>query len=407
MIVESLIIGGTIAAYKNWDKLMIRYKWGKITGSKSKFTNLLDKTLQVQEIVRTSYGFDLQVELPYGYTVEEFEKDMNIFKEGLKFDSIQFESKGNVVILHCIKDYEFKEYTPLKLPPNKLLIADGLTGPLIVDMNKFPHCLIGGDTGTGKSRILLMLLTNLIKYSYSSSLQLYLLQVRKNDLGVFENCEQVKCFSRTLPEVLKALVEINIECEKREKLIDNKIGYYNIEDYNKNNEKKLSYIYAVIDEFSFLNPDKGDDKITKSIKSQCMMYIKSIVNAGRSSGVFLITSLQKPTSDSIPSNIKAMLCTRISLKIQDSPTSVVILGNGNATDLHEREVILRTLGEEKGYSFTIDHDMIMNHISEKNTIVYDGKGILLNEPIYSVNKESEDEGINKILEVLNEINKAR
>src|SRR3712207_7670776 len=53
------------------------------------------------------------------------------------------------------------------------------------------------------------------------------------------------------------------------------------------------------------------------------MYIKNIVNVGRSSGVFLITSLQKPTNDSIPSDIKSQLCTRISLRINDSPASIV------------------------------------------------------------------------------------
>lgn len=51
-----------------------------------------------------------------------------------------------------------------KLPGNKILIVDGLIKTIIVDMNSFPHCLIGGDTGTGKSRILLLILTNLIKY---------------------------------------------------------------------------------------------------------------------------------------------------------------------------------------------------------------------------------------------------
>lgn len=48
----------------------------------------------------------------------------------------------------------------------------------------------------------------------------------------------------------------------------------------------------------------------KSLKYESMRYLKNIANAGRSSGVFLITSLQKPTSDSIPTDIKAHLTTK-------------------------------------------------------------------------------------------------
>lgn len=203
MIVESIILGGSYYTYKNWDKLMIRKRWRDITFSKSAFTNRLGKTLKIYSIKRTEYGHIIRMELPYGYTVEELEKDINIFKEGLHYKSMQIKSENNIVNMYCIKDFKFKDYNPIKLPPNKLLIAEGLTEPIIVDMNKFPHMLIGGDTGTGKSRILLLILTNLIKYC--DNVELYLLQIRKNDLGVFNNCKQVKVNSKTLEEVLEAL----------------------------------------------------------------------------------------------------------------------------------------------------------------------------------------------------------
>jgi S-DNA-T family DNA segregation ATPase FtsK/SpoIIIE len=259
-------------------------------------------------------------------------------------------------------------------------------------MNSFPHCLIGGDTGTGKSRILLLILTNLIKYC--SNLELYLLQIRKNDLGVFQNCAQVKVNSKTLEEVLEALESIDKECRRREKLIDNTKGYYNISDYNEVNGDKLKYIYVVVEEFSFLNISRGDSKEEKVLKSKCLKHLKMIVNVGRSSGVFLITALQKPTSDSIPSDIKAQLCTRISLKIADGPACKVILGNENATKLGDREIICRTLDEQKGYSYTMDHTMVMENI--KNRIVEKKQ---IEKP-----KEVIENDLSNILEILNGIN---
>lgn len=393
MITEFAIAGAGVALWRNMDKINIHKKWNEITYSKSEFTNRLEKTLKIWKIKRTSFGYDIIVELPYGYTFSDLEKDIDIFKEGLQFQSIQLDYSNNIVIMHCVKNYEYKDYEPIKLPGSKILIADGLIEPIIVDMNSFPHVLIGGDTGTGKSRILLLILTNLIKYC--GHIELYLLQIRKNDLGVFQNCAQVKVNSKTLEEVLAALENINRECKKREKLIDNTKGYYSIADYNNANENKLKYIYVVIEEFSFLNIARGDTKEEKQLKNQCLKHIKMIVNVGRSSGVFLITALQKPTNDSIPSDIKAQLCTRISLKIKDGPAAKVILGNENNTKLGEREVIVRTLDEVKGYSYTINHEMIMDSI--KNRII---------EKKEPEKKQYEVEtDVSKLLELLNEINR--
>ncbi|ABQ23640.1 FtsK/SpoIIIE domain-containing protein [Clostridium kluyveri] len=390
MITEALILGCIGYTYKNTDKLKIRRKWKQITFSKSQFTNKLDKTLKIHSIKRTEYGHEIIVELPYSYTFKQLEGDIDIFKEGLGYKSIQLKSEGNIVHMYCVKEFKFKDYASLKLPANKLLIADGLMEPIIVDMNKFPHMLIGGDTGTGKSRILLLILTNLIKYC--SNVELYLLQVRKNDLGVFQNCSQVKVNSKTLEEVLESLKKIDIECRRREKLIDNIKGYYNIEDYNNVAYNKLKYIYVVIEEFSFLNTSRGDSKAEKQLKAQCLKHIKTIVNVGRSSGVFLVTALQKPTNDSIPSDIKAQLCTRVSLKIADEPAAIVILGNGKASKLQERELICRTLREQQGYSYTIDHAMVMENIKHR----------IIEKPKKTAPKPEND--VNNILSILNEIN---
>lgn len=390
MITEALVLGSLYYVNKNVDKIHIKRKWKQITYSKNEFTNRLGKTLKIHNIERTEYGHIITIELPYGYTLEELEKDLGIFKEGLGYRSIQLKNKNNLVDMYCVKEFKFKDYISLKLPPHKLLIADGLIEPIVIDMNKFPHMLIGGDTGTGKSRILLLILTNLIKYC--CNVDIYLLQIRKNDLGVFNNCAQVKVNSKTLDEVLESLKKIDKECRRREKIIDNTKGYYNIEDYNKKAPWKLKYIYVVIEEFSFLNTSRGDAKEEKKLKSQCLRYIKTIVNVGRSSGVFLITALQKPTSDSIPSDIKSQLCTRISLKIADEPAAIVILGNGKATKLQERELICRTIDEQQGYSYTMDHTIVMENI--KHRFVEKKKEVA----------SPKNNDVNNILDILNEIN---
>ena len=266
MIAEAILLGCVGCVYKNRDKIQIRRKWKQITFSRREFTNRLEKTLKIHHVIRTDYGHVITIELPYGYTLEQLGKGLDIFKEGLDYSSIQLKSRNNIVDMYCIREFKFKEYIPFKLPPYKLLIADGLINPIIVNMNKFPHVLIGGDTGTGKSRVLLLMITNLIKYC--ENVDIYLLQIRKNDLGVFNDCKQVKANSKTLKEVLENLKSIDKEGKRREKIIDNRKGYYNIEDYNKRAFCKLKYVYVIIEEFSFLNISRGDGKEEKKLKEK-------------------------------------------------------------------------------------------------------------------------------------------
>lgn len=373
------------------DEIKIKRKWKQIMTSGGWFTNKLGKTLKILDIDKTEYGFDIKVELPYSYTVEDLEKDLPIIREAFGYEAIDIKAYKNICTLHCIVKKEFLDFQPHPLFPNKLLIAQGLSEPIIVDMNSFPHVLIGGDVGTGKSRLLFCILTNLI--ATTNQAEIHLLQLRKNDLEVFASCRQVKSCSKTLDEVLYALEQLDAECRRREPLIDPKQGIYSIVDYNdKHKDNKLKYCYTVFEEFSFLNTDRGDSKEELAIKRQCLKHVKQLVNVGRSCGMFVIIALQKPTADSLPSDIKAQLTTRISLRIDDPAPSIVIMGNDKPTELKEREVMVRTLDRQIGHSYTIDHDLIMNNI--KNSII--------NKPKKTKPKKINQLG--KIGELLNEAN---
>lgn len=395
-LISEFVLAGALVygydRYKNRNLHKIKNNFLKITYRIPELINRQTELPKIVEINKESYGYTIVISLPWGITSETFEKLIPAYKEGLKLDSLHYESDKGISRLHCIEKYIYNTYIPQKLPAHCIFIGDGLTKNIIVDMNKFPHVLIGGDTGSGKSRLLLVILTNLIRYSNAN---IYLLQVRKNDLGVFQNCRQVKRYSKRLDEVRDCLVEIDKELQRREKLIDNTRGIYNIEDYNKTAEYKLKYTYVIIEEFSFLNLSRGDDKVDKNLKLQCMKYIKNLVNVGRSSGVFMVTSLQKPTNDSIPSDIKAQLTTRLSLTIKDKATSIVIMGDGSAAELKEREFICRTLNTEKGYTITINHDIVMENIKDR---LIDKTPSIAPKSIEIVDSTEED-----ILKRLNEI----
>ncbi len=373
MIVELLISGASYFIFDYLEKREFnKYKKGfdSIIERLPELKNNKNETLNLISYESTDYGYRMKFYLPVGITTETIQNNFLKLKQAFKLNSMHFIEDERLITLYAIKEYDFKEFKPLKLEPHEIYLGEFIGKNIVVDMNRFPHCLIGGDSGTGKSRLLFTILTNLI--NNSNRIELHLLQVRKNDLAIFKNCKQVKSFSQSLEEVLESLQLIDMELQRRESLLDIEKGYLNISDYNKLSGKTLKYIYVVIEEFSFLNISRADSKEEKAIKAGCLKLIKSVVNVGRSSGVFLITSLQKPTNNSIPSDIKAQLTTRISMLIKDKSTSIVVLGDDSATNLGDREFVCRTKETIKGYSLTIDFPEI-KEFTEKSIVAKEQK----------------------------------
>jgi len=370
MFVELGLFGAGMYYLSTIKEREIKRKWNQIMESDDYFKNKLGKTIKMFKLEFTEYGYDIIAELPYSFTQEDLKKAIDVFIEGLSLADIELLPKNNMCIMKCVEKLEFEDYKPIPLPPNVLLIARSITGsPIWIDMNSFPHALIGGSTGTGKSRLLFTVLTNLIANTSRGEVEIHLLQRRKNDLEVFENCQQVSTSAKTLEDICNRLQAIDKECMRREAIIRPSMGVYNIADYNKENKyNKLKYVYVVIEEFSFLQIDQGDSESEKALKKRCLKCIKTIVNVGRSSGVFLITALQKPTNSSIPSDIKDQLTTRVSMKIIDAPASMVVLGDASATYLGERECIIKTLNTNIATSYTINHEIIMENIKSKQIV---------------------------------------
>jgi len=380
-----------ISKLYNFQDKQIKNNFREIV-EKSGLYNNVHQSLRVRKITHLSYGYKLKVGVPYGLGLIDIEKLKDILQTNTGALNIEFKNLdyiSMIEILFIMDPFKNIQYGPIKSKPYEIYVGHSYSENIIVNMNSFPHALIGGDTGTGKSRLLLAILTNLI---YNSNVYIHLLQVRKNDLGVFQNCKQVLSYSKSLLDVKNSLYKIDSELQRREKLIDNTKGIYNVEDFNKKASQKLKYNYVIIEEFSFLNISKGDSKGEKQLKSECLRYIKNLVNVGRSSGIFLITSLQKPTADSIPSDIKSQLVTRISLTIKDTPTSIVVMGDNSATLLKEREFICKTLETIKGHTLSIEHTDVVKNIE---------KSIVIKKEVIQVIKTP----LNNILSILDEINR--
>ena len=367
MIVEGIGLGlAGLLLYRNAKDDYYKYKglieelpnknksFSNANGNKIRFINYKDNVIRID--IAGICGSDA------------VESQKEFLKSYFRVKDIEFTDNLNgKVDLKLIDNSKFEKNYEV-VPQQEFEILTGYKDykPNLVNMNRFPNVLIGGDTGSGKSRFLMVLLSNLI--ANCPDVELYFMQIRKSDLILFKDCKQCKYIARDLTKARNLLKHINDLCIERDAIIEQYTvsdGILNIEDYNRHfKNNKMKYVYIILEEFSFFMPNGADSKEEKQLKRQILGYIRQIVNSSRSVGVFTITSLQKPTKESIPTDIKSQLCTRVGFKLLDKENSIVILGNSSATKLKPLEAIIRTDNQNRVNIPLIHHKAIMGAIKE-------------------------------------------
>ena len=200
---------------------------------------------------------------------------------------------------------------------------------LIENLAEMPHMLVGGSTGSGKSVFLFTLLASLLMtHPNKEDMQLVLSSSKLEDFIHFEKLPHLyagKIISDATEatEVIKDV--IFKESERRGKLlVEARVA--NIVEYNKKAEEKLASIVVVIDEFA----DLADQLETTKEKNAFYKPVRRIAQAGRSRGIHLIICTQRPEAKLVDSTTKAQLNARVALRVNDSMSSRMILGDSES-----------------------------------------------------------------------------
>ena len=219
--------------------------------------------------------------------------------------------------------YRFETFAPLlvghRLP---VLCGKNQHGEYVsYDMVEYPHLLIAGETGSGKSTQLRSILTTLIKMKKPEELQLYLGDLKRSEFHLFRKIAHVKKVMTKTTELTTCLSSLKKEMESRGDLLD-KYECTHIDDLNKLRAEKLPYIVLAVDEVALL---KNEKKI--------MAVIEDISAIGRALGVFLILSMQRPDRDVLDGKLKNNLTVRMAFKHADAINSRITIGRSGAEDI--------------------------------------------------------------------------
>lgn len=210
--------------------------------------------------------------------------------------------------------------------PLSFVVGMDIAGkPVAADLNKMPHILIAGQTGSGKSVMINTLLTSLLYRNSPSDLKMILVDPKRVELKPFDELPHLLAPVITEPEkTISALKWAVAEMERRYKSLD-EAGQRNIDDFNKlRKDESMPYIIIVIDELADLMM-----MAAREVES----LIVRIAQKARAVGIHLVLATQSPRVTVITGLIKANVPARIAFTVSQEIESRIILDQSGAEKL--------------------------------------------------------------------------
>ena len=195
------------------------------------------------------------------------------------------------------------------------------------NLNKTPHVIVAGETGSGKSVILRTILWQMIM----KECRIFMIDFKGGvEFGKrFEQYGEVITERDRALNVLKLLVAENAARLSLFRETEVK----NLPEYNRKTGSNLCRIAVFIDEIAEMMDKTGADD--KSIYAEMEGCLATLARLSRATGINLIVGVQRPDAKVLPGQIKNNLPVRICGRFADKPPSEIVLGNTMATCLPE------------------------------------------------------------------------
>ncbi len=217
-----------------------------------------------------------------------------------------------------------REKRPFAIPFGKSISGKCLSGNLA----EFPHMLVAGTSGSGKSIFMHGLIMALIMRNRPEDLKLVIIDPKQVEMSKYRDIPHLLCPIITDAHQAKACLERLIEeMNRRYDLLSlaevSKISEFN-EDYaEEHGVEPLPEIVCIIDEYADLSDS------CKDIGAPLL----TLAQKARAAGINLVVATQRPSVNVITGTIKANLLVRVALSVTSAVDSSTILDQGGAENL--------------------------------------------------------------------------
>ena len=214
---------------------------------------------------------------------------------------------------------------PLNVPLGKDI--DG--NVICSNIGKWPHGLIAGGTGSGKSVCINTIIASLILKNKPNELKFIMIDPKYVELCMYDKLPHMAMPVIQDMKVAAAALKWAVDEMNRRYTLFSTSNKRDIQSYNeKANEdptiQKLCYIVIIIDELA---------ELMLTVGSEVEDSIQSITQKARAAGIHLIVATQRPDKDSIKGTIKANIGTRLAFRVSGQVNSQIILGETGAEAL--------------------------------------------------------------------------
>lgn len=218
-----------------------------------------------------------------------------------------------------------KDNSPLSVALGKDVSGESM----FTRIDKTPHLLIAGSTGSGKSVCVNTIITSILLKNKPDKVKLIMIDPKMVELSIYDGIPHL--LTSVVTDPLKAadvLHKVVLEMESRYREFA-RARVRNIEGYNKIAEKdpdykELPYIVVIIDELA--------DLMMVSSK-EVEESIARIAQKARAAGIHMIIATQRPSVDVITGVIKTNIPSRIAFAVSSSIDSRTILDKSGAETL--------------------------------------------------------------------------
>lgn len=268
-------------------------------------------------------------------SIADWQKDKNKLETAMDCSVMsiyQGKSKKIVYVVTLPSDYSIPEMIIwkdeyLSGEDGVIVIGEDALNTLTIDLNKTPHIISAGETGSGKSVVLrTMLWQCVLKYC-----KIFMIDFKGGvEFGLdYEQYGEVITEKERALDVLEMLTtenEARLNLFRAERV-------KNLYQFNKKTGKNLCRIAVFIDELAELMDKTGCSKEDKVLLDQIERSLSTLARLSRATGINLFLGIQRPDAKVLPGQIKNNIPVRICGRFADKPASEIVLGNTRATDL--------------------------------------------------------------------------
>ena len=247
---------------------------------------------------------------------------MKPLKEMLKSKKVEDETNGIPNMAH----YSGSEH----LPWNEIPLGLGVNGEVLWNVQKSPHMLVSGATGSGKSVLQRTVFLHLLQHS--DRWGFIGVDLKRVELSPYSKYKDIVLGIGTDFEDGVELVRFaNNMMNERYKMME-ELGVNNFIDLP--NPPKA--ILLMVDEATMLLSPSGiksdEGKEIDALKAETSILLENIARLGSASGIYLLLALQRPDATVIKGELKNNFDARVACGCMEPIPSMMILDSSSATD---------------------------------------------------------------------------